>query len=90
MSKRKMIITAIVTIVLAVSSAVLGVHYSERDVTEISNSVETVVNTVDNIVDNQREQNKKKNNWKCKKLKTSLLNFKERLHMMEIKQTAGI
>lgn len=52
-NKRKMIITAIVTIVLAVSSAVLGVHYSERDVTEISNSVETVVNTVDNIVDNQ-------------------------------------
>lgn len=53
MSKRKMIITAIVTIVLAVSSAVLGVNYSERDVKEIADSVETVVNTVDNIVDNQ-------------------------------------
>lgn len=53
MSKRKMIITAIVTIILAVSSAIFGVNYSERDVSEIANSVETVVNTVDNIVDNQ-------------------------------------
>lgn len=53
MSKRKMIITAIVTIILAVSSAIFGVNYSERDVKEISDSVETVVNTVDNIVDNQ-------------------------------------
>lgn len=46
MSKRKMIITAIVTIVLAIVSAIWGVNYSERDVAEISNSV-------DNIVDNQ-------------------------------------
>nr|DAW44539.1 MAG TPA: peptidase [Caudoviricetes sp.] len=46
MSKRKMIITAIVTIILAVSSAIFGVNYSERDVKEISDSV-------DNIVDNQ-------------------------------------
>lgn len=53
MSKRKMIITAVVTIILAVSSAIFGVNYSERDVKEISDSVETVVNTVDNIVDNQ-------------------------------------
>lgn len=53
MSKRKMIITAIVTIILAIVSAICGVNYSERDVAEISNSVETVVNTVDNIVDNQ-------------------------------------
>lgn len=52
-NKRKMIITAIVTIVLAIVSAIWGVNYSERDVAEISNSVETVVNTVDNIVDNQ-------------------------------------
>jgi len=53
MSKRKMIITAVVTIILAVSSAIFGVNYSERDVSEIANSVETVVNAVDNIVDNQ-------------------------------------
>ena len=53
MSKRKMIITAVVTIILAIVSAIWGVNYSERDVAEISNSVETVVNTVDNIVDNQ-------------------------------------
>lgn len=53
MSKRKMIITAVVTIILAVISAIWGVNYSERDVSEIANSVETVVNTVDNIVDNQ-------------------------------------
>lgn len=53
MNKRKMIITAIVTIILAVSSAIFGVNYSERDVKEISDSVETVVNAVDNIVDNQ-------------------------------------
>ena len=52
-NKRKMIITAIVTIILAVISAIFGVNYSEHDVVEISNSVETVVNTVDNIVDNQ-------------------------------------
>lgn len=52
-NKRKMIITAIVTIILAVSSAIFGVNYSEHDVSEISNSVGTVVNTVDNIVDNQ-------------------------------------
>lgn len=53
MSKRKMIITAIVTIVLAVLSSILGVHYSEQDIEEISNSVETVVSTVDNIINNQ-------------------------------------
>lgn len=53
MNKRKMIITAIVTIILAVSSAIFGVNYSERDVKGISDSVETVVNAVDNIVDNQ-------------------------------------
>ena len=47
-NKRKMIITAIVTIILAVSSAIFGVNYSERDVKEISDSVETVVNYVDN------------------------------------------
>ena len=52
-NKRKMIITAIVTIVLAIVSAIWGVNYSERDVKEISDSVETVVNAVDNIVDNQ-------------------------------------
>lgn len=52
-NKRKMIITAIVTIILAVSSAIFGVNYSEHDVSEISNSVGTVVNTVDNILDNQ-------------------------------------
>lgn len=52
-NKRKMIITAIVTIILAVISAIWGVNYSERDVKEIADSVETVVNTVDNIVDNQ-------------------------------------
>ena len=48
MSKRKMIITAIVTIILAIVSAIFGVNYSERDVAEISNSVETVINYVDN------------------------------------------
>ncbi len=53
MSKRKMIITAIVTIVLAIVSAIWGVNYSERDVKKIADSVETVVNTMDNIVDNQ-------------------------------------
>jgi hypothetical protein len=52
-NKRKMIITAIVTIILAVISAIWGVNYSERDVKEIADFVETVVNTVDNIVDNQ-------------------------------------
>lgn len=48
MNKRKMIITAIVTIILAIVSAIWGVNYSEQDVTEIANSVETVVNYVDN------------------------------------------
>lgn len=52
-NKRKMIITAIVTIILAIVSAIWGVNYSERDVKEIADSVETVVNAVDNIVDNQ-------------------------------------
>jgi hypothetical protein len=47
-NKRKMIITAIVTIILAIVSAIWGVNYSERDVKEISDSVETVVNYVDN------------------------------------------
>ena len=47
-NKRKMIITAIVTIVLAIVSAIWGVNYNERDVKEIANSVETVVNYVDN------------------------------------------
>lgn len=48
MNKRKMIITAIVTIVLAIVSAIFGVNYSERNVSEIANSVETVINYVDN------------------------------------------
>ena len=52
-NKRKMIITAIVTIILATISVIFGVNYNEQDVKEIANSVETVVNTVDNVVDNQ-------------------------------------
>lgn len=52
MNKRKMIITAIVTIVLAVISTILGVNYSERYVSEIANSVETVENTVESEANN--------------------------------------
>lgn len=52
MSKRKMIITAIVTIVLAiVTGAIFGTTYKQEDVEQITSSVETIVNTIDNIVE---------------------------------------
>lgn len=48
--KRKTIIVAIVTLILAIAGAFFGVTYTEEDVEKISEGVETVVNIV---VDNQ-------------------------------------
>lgn len=48
--KRKTIIVAIVTVVLAIAGAFFGITYTDEDVEKISEGIETVVNVV---VDNQ-------------------------------------
>lgn len=45
--KRKTIIMAIVTVVLAIAGAFFGVTYTEEDIKEISEGVETVVSIID-------------------------------------------
>lgn len=45
---RKTIIIAIVTILLAIAGAIFGITYTDEDVKEISEGIETVVNIVDN------------------------------------------
>ena len=47
MSKRKMIITAVVTIILAIVSAIFGVNYSERDVLCMAEQLAPIHNTKD-------------------------------------------
>jgi uncharacterized membrane protein len=46
--KRKHFIIAIVTIILAIAGAILGITYTEEDIKEISEGVETIVEIVDN------------------------------------------
>ena len=45
---RKTIIIAIVTVLLAIAGAIFGITYTDEDVKEISEGIETVVNIVDN------------------------------------------
>ena len=46
--KKKAIITAIVTLVLTVAGMIFGITYTDNDIKEISEGIETVVNIVDN------------------------------------------
>lgn len=48
MKNKKVLISAIVTVILAVAGAIFGITYTENDVKEISEGIETVVNIVDN------------------------------------------
>lgn len=45
---RKKLIIAIVTILLAIAGAIFGITYTDNDIKEISEGIETVVNIVDN------------------------------------------
>lgn len=46
--KRKTIIIAIVTVILAIAGAIFGITYTDEDIEEISEGIETVINIVDN------------------------------------------
>jgi len=46
--KKKVIITAIVTLVLTIAGMIFGITYTDNDIKEISEGIETVVNIVDN------------------------------------------
>lgn len=48
LNKKKVIITAIVTLVLTVAGMIFGITYTDNDIKEISEGIETVVNIVDN------------------------------------------
>lgn len=53
MNKKRNIIISVVTLVLAIASVIFNINYTQKDVEEISNSVETIISTIDEIVDNQ-------------------------------------
>lgn len=48
MKNKKALITAIVTVVLAIAGVIFGITYTDNDIKEISEGIETVVNIVDN------------------------------------------
>lgn len=48
MKNKKVLITAIVTVVLAIAGVLFGIKYTDKDIEEISEGIETVVNIVDN------------------------------------------
>lgn len=48
MENKKLIITAVVTILLALAGVFFGIEYTQDDVDKISEGIETVVNIVDN------------------------------------------
>lgn len=48
MKNKKLIISAVVTILLALAGVFFGIEYSQEDVDKISEGIETVVNIVDN------------------------------------------
>ena len=48
MKNKKVLISAIVTVILAVAGAIFGITYTDNDIKEISEGIETVVNIVDN------------------------------------------
>lgn len=48
MENKKLIITAVVTVVLAIAGMLFGIKYTDDDIKEISEGIETVVNIVDN------------------------------------------
>lgn len=48
MKNKKLIISAVVTVVLAIAGMLFGIKYTDDDIKEISEGIETVVNIVDN------------------------------------------
>jgi len=48
MKNKKVLISAIVTVILAIAGAIFGITYTDNDVKEISEGIEAVVNIVDN------------------------------------------
>ena len=46
--KKKVIITAIVTLILTIAGMIFGITYTDEDIKEISEGVEAVVDIVDN------------------------------------------
>ena len=48
MKKKKIIITSIVTIIMAVAAAIFGITYTDEDVEKISEGIETVVKIIEN------------------------------------------
>lgn len=48
MKNKKILITAIVTIVLAIAGMIFGITYTDEDVKEITEGIETIVDIVDN------------------------------------------
>ena len=47
MKNKKLIITAIVTIILALAGMLFGIKYTDDDIKEISEGVETVVSIIE-------------------------------------------
>ena len=47
MKNKKVLITAIVTIILAIAGVLFGIKYTEKDIEEISEGIETVVMIVE-------------------------------------------
>ena len=48
MKRKKIIITSIVTIIMAVAAALFGIKYTDEDVEKISEGIETVVEIIEN------------------------------------------
>ena len=48
LDKKKVIITAIVTVILTIAGMIFGITYTDEDIKEISEGVETIVEIVDN------------------------------------------
>lgn len=48
MKRKKIIITSIVTIIMAVAAAIFGITYTDEDVEKISEGIETVVEIIEN------------------------------------------
>ena len=48
LDKKKVMITAIVTVIMAIAGMIFGITYTDEDIKEISEGVETIVEIVDN------------------------------------------
>ena len=51
MNKKRIIIVAVVTTVLAIAAAIFGIDYTDKDINEISDGIETITNIIeDNLL----------------------------------------